>query len=285
MTSITDINIKIIKLTFKTRFFLAKICRKIPPVSMMANRIFFQGDDIQVLPLDGSIKKGRFIHEVAINSTIPVSDDTILPSEVLKVMIKRSKYHFIMDFCICRRSNNCKDYPHEYGCLFLGKSVKKISNNLGRRVNADEAIEYVDKCSEAGLVHIIGRNKIDSIWLNTGPKEDLLTICNCCPCCCLWKMIHELPDNIGKSLTPMEGVEIEYNPENCIICGSCVTGICFVDAITITDHGVEIDTEKCRKCGRCVNICNNNSLTISMNSDAVNNSIERVEKLVDVESE
>ncbi len=86
-----------------------------------------------------------------------------------------------MDFCICRKSNNCKDFPHEFGCLFLGKGTKRISKNLGRQVDVDEAIEYVNKCREAGLVHIIGRNKIDSVWLNTGPKEDLLSICNCCP--------------------------------------------------------------------------------------------------------
>ena len=190
-----------------------------------------------------------------------------------------------MDFCICRKSNDCKDYPHEYGCLFLGKGVKKIPDNLGRRVDADEAVDYVDRCREAGLVHIIGRNKIDSVWLNTGPKEDLLTICNCCPCCCLWKMVPELPNNIGRSLTPMEGVELDYNPENCTLCGSCAAGTCFVDAIEITERGVEIDTEKCRKCGRCVNICNNNSLSILMHSEAVKSSIERVEKLVDVESE
>ena len=79
-------------------------CKKIPPIPILANKLFFEGDDIQVLPLDEAIKKGKFIQEVAINSTIPVSDDFILPSEVLKVMIKKSRYHFIMDFCICRIS-------------------------------------------------------------------------------------------------------------------------------------------------------------------------------------
>ena len=39
--------------------------------------------------------------------------------------------------------------------------LKKISPKFGRIVNSDEAIEHVDKCHDAGLVHIIGRNKID----------------------------------------------------------------------------------------------------------------------------
>ena len=112
----------------------------------------------------------------------------MMPSQVLKEMIMKSRYHFIMDSCICRVSNDCKDYPQELGCLFLGKGAKRISPKLGKAVTAEEAMEHVNKCQEAGLVHIIGRNKIDSIWLNTGPKEELLSICNCCPCCCLWKM-------------------------------------------------------------------------------------------------
>ena len=40
-----------------------------------------------------------------------------------------------------------------------GNGVIRISNKLNNIVNSDEAIEHVDKCHEAGLVHIIGRNK------------------------------------------------------------------------------------------------------------------------------
>jgi len=53
-----------------------------------------------------------------------------------------------------------------------GNGVIRISNKLNSIVNSDEAIEHVDKCHEAGLVHIIGRNKIDSVWLNTARKRN-----------------------------------------------------------------------------------------------------------------
>jgi len=48
-------------------------------------------------------------------------NNSILPSQVLKGMISKSRYIFKMDFCICRVSSNCKDYPRELGCLFPGK--------------------------------------------------------------------------------------------------------------------------------------------------------------------
>lgn len=287
MSKITfsDITIRVIRSTFKSRFTLARACRRLPPLAWIVDRLLFAGDDILVLPRDSAVKPHTTpaIEEIQINAEIE-PQDTVLPSQVLKEMIGKSRYHFIMDFCICRVSTDCKDYPHDLGCLFLGKGAKKISPELGRAVSREEAVEHVDKCQEAGLVHIIGRNKIDSVWLNTGPKEELLSICNCCPCCCLWKMAPYLPENIGKSFAPMVGVEINFNEDLCTGCGRCAEDICFVEAITIENGKAEIDMKKCRSCGRCAEICTKGAVTVEMTADAVKRSIEHVRPLVDVGS-
>jgi ferredoxin len=278
----TDISVPIIKLTFKQRFLLAKACTKLVPVAWMVKKLFFDGDDIQVLPMDKTVQKNSSIQSIDLKTPIPLSDNSPVPSDVLKFMIQKSRYCFIMNFCICRTSNNCEKFPHDLGCLFLGKGASKISPNVGRLVNVEEAIKHIDKCGEEGLVHIIGRNKIDSIWLNTGKHEDLLTICNCCDCCCLWKMAKDLPEHIGSSLMPMDGIELIYNPEFCILCGACTKKECFVDAIRMENGNIQIDKTKCRKCGRCVDSCDHNGLTILMDSDTIERSLEQVEKLVDV---
>jgi ferredoxin len=280
----SDISVKFIKLTFKSRFLMAKACRKVPLISNIVDKLLFEGDDIQVLPRDVTIKN-LSVKDIQINKDIPFTPNVVLPSEVLRDVIKRSNYHFVMDFCICRVASDCKDYPHELGCLFLGKGTQKISSKLGRVVSTNEAIEHIEKCNEAGLVHIIGRNKIDSVWLNTGPKEDLLSICNCCPCCCLWKMTPNLPESISNSLTPMMGVKISFNPKVCIGCGKCASGSCFVNAIVLKDGKAVINEKNCRVCGRCAEICENGAITVQMTSDAVVRSIDRIEHLVDVKSE
>ncbi len=281
-----NISVEFIKLTFNSRFILAKICKKIPPFAKIIDKLLFEGDDIQVLPRDASIKPKEYsIKEIEINEDIEVPDDAVLPSNVLKEMIKRSKYHFIMNSCICRVSNDCNDYPQDLGCLFLGKGSKRISLKLGRVVSVEEAIEHVDKCQEAGLVNIIGRNKIDSVWLKTGPKEELLSICSCCPCCCLWKMTPDLPENIQKSFSKMFGVEIHLNDDFCTGCGKCTEGICFLDAIEINNGKAVINSEKCRACGKCVEICKNGAIVVQIEDNAIENSIKRVEPLVDLKSE
>jgi ferredoxin len=252
-----------------------------PVIARAVDKLFFEGDDIQVLPRDSSIKNYQ---KIEINQSIPVNEETVLPSQILKEMISKSRYHFIMDFCICRKSNDCTDYPQDLGCLFLGRGAKRISPKLGRRVTAEKALDQVQKCQEAGLVHIIGRNKIDSVWLNTGPKEELLSICHCCPCCCLWKMAPELPEYLSKGFSPMVGVEIIFKQELCNGCGLCSNGLCFVDAITVEDKAKR-NPVKCRACGRCAEICPNKAITLKLEEGAMERSIKQVETLVDLESE
>ncbi len=286
--SISDISIRLIHSTFNTRFFMARACQKLPPLVWLVNRILFAGDDIQVLPMDATIKTNFAVNvqKLNVNTKVPVSNEnTVLPSQVLREMITKSRYHFIMDDCICRTSNNCQNYPHNMGCLFLGKGTQRISSKLGRTVSADEAIQHINQCQEAGLVPIIGRNKIDSLWLNTGPKEELLSICHCCQCCCLWKMTPNLPESMTGSFSSMEGVEIIFQEEKCNDCGLCARNQCFVDAISMEEGRITRNMKKCRICGRCVEICPKGALKIEISGDAVKRSLARVEPLVDVELE
>lgn len=277
----SDISIMVIKYTFNTRFTLARICNKIPPLAGVVGKLLFEDDDIMVLPRDSTVKST--VEEVQINGRIEVQGEVILPSQVLKDMVHKSKYHLIMNTCICRVSNHCEDYPHTLGCLFLGKGVKKIPPKLGRLVSEEEALKHVEKCQKAGLVHIIGRNKIDSVWMNTGPKEELLTICHCCPCCCLWKMAPALPEDLARSIRPMEGVVMDFKEDLCTGCGNCTRGNCFVDARTLVDGKVEIDRDQCRVCGRCAETCSSGAISINMGKDAVGRTVESLKPLVDVE--
>ncbi len=282
--TVSDISIQIVKTTFNLRFFMARTCQKFPPLAWAANKLFFEGDDMIVLPRDSTVAKDNLnIAEISLDTEIPVSKDTVLPSQILKEIIKKSNTHVIMDSCLCRVSNDCTDYSHDLGCLFMGPGAKKISSKLGKTVTAEEAINHVEKCQKAGLVHIIGRNKLDSVWLNTGSKEELLTICNCCPCCCLWKMTPDLPEKMGRSIGPMIGVELKFQDDKCSGCGRCREDICFVNAIKLENKKAIIDREKCRICGRCAEICNNGALNVIMASDAIERSIECVNELVDVE--
>jgi ferredoxin len=266
--------VELIKKTFPNRKLIAKLTH-LPVLGTIAEKLLFDGDDIMYLPKDNVIT-------VNVNQSVDMPVETALPSKVVHDFIDKANFHWIMNKCICRDASQCEDYPIDLGCLFLGEAAKGINPALGRQVSNEEAHEHVRKCREAGLVHLIGRNKLDSVWLSVKPGEKLLTICNCCPCCCLWKMLPDVESRIGRQITKMPGISIHVT-EDCIGCGSCAEGICFVDAITLR-NGKAVISGECRACGRCVEVCPEDAIRIDVDDDLyVERSLERLAKVVDVE--
>jgi ferredoxin len=224
-----------------------------------------------VLPKDQTIK---------IDLALDYPESTVIPSQVVEHFINQASHHWIMDFCICREGDHCEDYPRDLGCIFLGEPVLQINSKLGRLVTKQEALEHARRCREAGLVHSIGRNRLDSIWLGAGPVDQLMTICNCCPCCCLWGILPDLTPRISHKITRLPGVEVEVT-EDCIGCGECGNGVCFTDAIIIENGRAEITLE-CRGCGRCVEVCPEDAIILRINGqENIQQAISRLNELVE----
>ena len=263
--------VTLLKKSFPQRFRLARLTH-MAAIGALTDRGLFAGDDMVYLPSDRSI---------FINEEIDHPDEYVLPSRVVDHFIESANHHWIMDFCICRESSQCTDYPRQYGCIFLGEAVLKINPRLGRLVSKDEALAHARLCREAGLVHVVGRNKLDVMWLGAGPGEKLLTICSCCPCCCLWKMLPEITPRIGLKVKRMPGVEVTVS-ERCLGCGTCAEGVCFVNAIQIVDGHAHIGPE-CRGCGRCVEVCPNEAIDLTITTvGSVDQTIKRLSQQVDL---
>ena len=64
-------------------------------------------------------------------TTLPLNLDlsgdgekVIVPLDVIKASLKNADFIGGMDSCLCREANDCKDYPHNLGCLFLVRPVR-----------------------------------------------------------------------------------------------------------------------------------------------------------------
>jgi ferredoxin len=262
--------VKLLQKIFPYRSALAKLTR-IPIVGKITDRLLFEGDDLIYLPQD---------QVIPVNQALDAPGEMVLPSQVVEHFIEKASYHWIMNDCICRKSMGCEDYPIDLGCLFLGEAVLGINPKLGRLVTKEEALEHVRRCREAGLVHLIGRTKLDTIWLGVGPGDKLLTICNCCPCCCLWRVLPDIAPQIGAKVRRMPGVTVTVT-EQCVGCGTCVD-TCFVGAIHLV-NGRAVRSDECRGCGRCVDACPHQAIEITIASaQFVDESIARTSPLVDV---
>ncbi|MHA1196771.1 MAG: DUF362 domain-containing protein [Promethearchaeota archaeon] len=261
--------VKLIKKSFPRIKIIARLT-KIPIIGKLFEFFLFEGDVLIYLTKDKII---------SVNQSVEKPQEMVLPSAIVEYFINKAKYHWIMNTCICRESMSCKNYPINLGCLFLGEAVLGINPKLGRLVSKQEALEHVKKCRDAGLIHMIGKNKLDMQWLGVKPGEKLLTICNCDPCCCLWRILPFVSRDIGSKVKKMDGVYVKVN-QNCVGCGICTTGVCFVDAIHLHGNIAQIN-ENCRGCGRCVEICPQNAIELSvMDNEFIKKSIKKIEKVI-----
>ncbi len=263
--------VALIRMAYPGRFVAARATR-LPILGGILDRWFFEGDHLIYLPKDKVIP---------INESIELPGEMVLPSQVVEHFIEQASTRWIMNTCLCRDGNGCQDFPIDLGCLFLGEAAAGINARLGRAVTKEEALAHVRRCRQAGLVHLVGRNKLDTIWLGIGPGDRLLTICNCCPCCCLWGMLPHLAPQIGAKVTRMPGVTVTVNGQ-CVGCGLCAQEVCFADAVQLVADRAQIG-EGCRGCGRCVEICPQGAIELSIEPGRfVGESVGRLSPLVDL---
>ena len=70
--------------------------------------------------------------------------------------------------------------------------------------------------------------------------------------------------------------------DDCVGCGVCADGVCFVNAITI-ENGRARSRDDCRGCSNCVEACPQGAIRVVIeSSDYIENAIRRLSEAVDV---
>ncbi len=241
------------------RFFYNLVINKAPWIKQGGTKAKIY-KTITMLEPDEKHNTGSVIMPLNVDIT-DRSEKVVIPLDMLKESLKNVTYIGGMDSCLCRRSNDCKDYPQDLGCLFLGEAGRtSVKHGLGRQLTYEEACARVDKAAELGLM-------AQGVWIEFeqllwGVRNDemdsFLEICFCCPCCCVAMRLAE-------NLTEKE--RIRFHPSGwtavadrtkCVGCGMCLKGIrpCPMDAISIAADGkVSINQETCVGCGLCKTKC------------------------------
>lgn len=267
--------VELLKKHFNLRYIGAEMT-KWPLVGRLMERALFNGhqtgDALFYLPKD----------RVLIQQEFHPQENFAVPSSVVEHFIQQSGYIFLMNKCICREAADCQDYDHDIGCIFLGEAVLDINPKLGSLVDQETALAHVKRAREAGLVHLIGRDKIDAVWMGVKPSTKLMTICNCCPCCCLFRFLPNLAPKLQKKIERMPMVHMEVT-EDCTGCGACTEDVCFIDVVEVRD-GRAVIREDCRGCGNCVEACPEGAIRVVVESpEYIGHAIERLSQAVDVQ--
>ena len=196
-------------------------------------------------------------HILPINRSLDKSDriskSMVTPVDLVKKAVKESSYRIILDRCLCRDGFECKDYPRDLGCLMLGQACNRmVETGIARSITVEEALGFVDKASDLGLVSILGWAEFEAVAKGISDEEhtNYFEICFCCPCCCLglrnYKNMHK--SEHMRTIFRTIGWRAE-GAEACISCGKCVS-ICPMECISLDGDGISVGTG-CVGCGLC----------------------------------
>ncbi len=212
---------------------------------------------------------------------IELPEGTVLPISIIEEFIERACHHVILDRCPCRSENGCKEFDPYFGCTFIGEGAKEINPEVGRHVTKDEALRHLREATQAGLVSCVGKFKGDAIMLGVKDHHRMMTICHCCPCCCISTSIHLASKHARDLLVKLEGLKVEVN-ENCNGCARCVEA-CIFKQIKVF-NGRAVIGEECKGCGRCAMVCKRNAISVSIdNPRYVQACMDRINAMVSIE--
>lgn len=214
-----------------------------------------------------------------VNEDLRLQGDAPLPVNILYRFIEEASRRAVCNRCECRHVMDCRDYPAEIGCLFLGDSALDGPPGLFHEVSAEEARGHVNRALQTGLVPMVGKNLIDNFLFGIKERHRLLSICFCCECCCISRYVLHSPSKVVESTFPrLEGVTVEVTDE-CTGCGTCVEH-CYIQAMRVVEDRAVI-AESCRACGRCATACPNHAIEVSIDDpEYLDKCYERIRSLI-----
>ncbi len=153
--------------------------------------------------------------------------------------------------CSCRAiDGKC---GHEVDvCLQLDRAADySIERGTGRPLTREQALALLEKCEEAGLVHVAeNKQGVGNV------------ICNCCNDCCInWTSIRA---GLGKFIAPSR-FRAEVSGVDCNGCALCVDR-CFFEAMQMTEANAiaGVDHGKCMGCGVCRTACPTDAIRMTL---------------------
>jgi UDP-glucose 4-epimerase len=238
---------------------------KVPGVREMIPWMKHEKNSMTYLPINKSL--GRY-------------ENRAMPAQVVHDFIDKAAIHVIMDACGCRLAGNCRHFTSSVGCLFMGDTALKMPHGVSRRVTREEAHRHVERAVEVGLVPMTGKVRVDNFIFLTPDENKLLSVCFCCPCCCMMTAFKHIPGEYLDGIMPrMEGLEITVT-DACTGCGECLK-TCGFGAISIAD-GRARHNNQCRGCGRCERTCPNGAVRINItNENYIEDVSRRISSYVD----
>lgn len=220
---------------------------------------------------------------IPINQALGTFENQILPVKVIKHFIDKASNIVMLHSCGCRVYNDCKVYEKTIGCMYMGDDTLNllIPEDKGHVATKGEALERVERAVENGLTPLIGRAMDEAVGFGVKDTGKFLSMCFCCPCCCVDIKILKYASSSLNFIHKIEGLNVLVDKDLCIGCGECLDA-CVWNGMEMIDGKAHV-SERCVGCGRCEAACPNGAISITFNdSGNIDELIKRLEAHIDV---
>jgi electron transport complex protein RnfB len=196
--------------------------------------------------------EGYFLRTIPVGRSVEVEQHIASYDDAVEIL--RTKDKIVVTDCICRKRKELVD--HSCGktleaCFMFGSMGQYyLDRDMGRQVDADEAIAIVTQCQEAGLV------------TQPATSQNPSGMCNCCgDCCGVLGALNKFPK-------PAERVFSNHyaavDSEACTGCETCVDR-CQMNALHMSDDELAVvNLDRCIGCGLCVITCPSEALELKL---------------------
>jgi len=220
---------------------------------------------------------------IPINTSLGSFENQLMPEKMIEHFIKKAKNFYVQNKCGCRDYHDCKDHDSTLGCMYMGEDVKSIQlpPENGRFISQEEALEHVRKSTKNGLIPVFGRYPAETAGWATDTGR-IMSMCFCCPCCCINGKMAQNATSEVQLFTRMEGLTVSVDPNICVGCGACLE-VCVFVGRNLIDGKAVVDQERCVGCGRCAMVCPNGAISITIDDPKrFEEHIQNLEESVDV---
>lgn len=234
-----------------------------------------KGSKLMQYPIVGSLYKRllffdppekKYTHGTVLNLNVDISDSQeqcVLPVDLIKDILKKTKLIASTKSCICRESAKCTKYPSDLSCLFFGSLAEAvIKNGIAYEISYEKALDRVEQAAKYGLVGQGLWVEVEQYLWGAHDMDSFLQICFCSPDTCLaMKSVRYGPRDVKERFTS-SGWQATVN-DNCKKCGACIP-VCPQRAIAMGREKIEINEDYCFGCGVCKTKCNNGAIKIEL---------------------
>ena len=234
-------------------------------------------------------KEENYGSYIPINQFLGTFEEQVLPLKVFKHFFDNASHIVVINSCMCRDVNECKDHKHEIGCMYLGDESLNIiaREQRGRIITKEEALQIVKDAVEDGLIPLLGRSygEAKGNGIEDSGHEHFMSMCFCCSCCCVNGKMMTYGSSGIKLYYRMEGLTVTVDEDLCVGCGDCLE-VCVFKGMSWVDDKAVVNQTRCLGCGRCAKACQNDAISIIIDDNSrVNELIETLESYVDVQDQ